>query len=278
MRVHQQPAFVLLNRPYSESSWIVEIFSRDHGRLALIAKGARRVKSKLKAALMPFQPLLLSWTGKGEVPTLTSAEIDTGKINIVEHELTGDALVCGFYCNELIVDLLHRHDPHPRLYDHYFDTMLMLGASGADNPQTMSSPEWLPQQLREFERIVIRETGYEINFKFEADGKTPIVDHKHYCFQRGRGFVSVDASQPKAVSGQVIGSMFVDGGEMSAPAENPADGLNSEQLSQGKLLMRDILNQTLGYKKVVSRELFFPKNRSFKNDSGKSGWRSSSSD
>lgn len=260
MRVHQQSAFVLLNRPYSESSWIVEIFSREYGRLALMAKGARRAKSKLKAVLMPFQPLLLSWTGKGEIPTLTSAEIDLGRINIAEHELCGDALVCGFYCNELMVDLLHRHDPHPRLYDHYLEIMLVLGANSSAALNTFDGrAERLPQQLREFERIVIRETGYEINFKFEADGKTPIVDDNYYCFQRGQGFLPAMPNQPKAVSGKVIRSMFPGNANTPDTAKTGTESISSDQQSQGKLLMRDILNQTLGYKKVVSRELFFPK-------------------
>ena len=97
MRVHQQPAYILLNRPYSETSWIVEAFSREHGRLSLMAKGARRLKSKLKGVLLPFQPVLLSWVGKGEMPTLTSAEIDQSEFDLFTHELKGDAVVCGFY-------------------------------------------------------------------------------------------------------------------------------------------------------------------------------------
>ena len=172
MRIHQQSAFVLINRPYSESSWIVEVFSRDHGRIALMSKGARRVKSKLKGVLLPFQPLLISWSGKGEIPTLTAAEIDLIDFDLIANELTGDSLVCGFYCNELIVNLLHRHDPHVSLFDHYLATVIKLSQC-ANNEQ-------LSLVLRDFERTIIKETGYGISFIRQADGKSTIDQDKHY--------------------------------------------------------------------------------------------------
>ena len=155
MRVHHQPAYVLVNRPYSETSWIVEIFSREYGRLTLMAKGARRIKSKLKGTLIPFQPILVSWTGKGEVPTLTAAEIDQTDYKLIEHELRGDALVCGFYCNELIVNLLHRNDPHGALFDRYHSTIMALSQAVSDDV--------LPLVLRKFEQVVMKETGYQLS-------------------------------------------------------------------------------------------------------------------
>ena len=243
MRIHHQPAYVLINRPYSETSWVVEVFTRDHGRLALMAKGARRIKSKLKGSLMPFQPILLSWTGKGEVPTLTSAEIDQTDYKLADHELRGDALVCGFYCNELIVNLLHRHDPHTALFDRYHSTVMALAQAKSDAV--------LPIVLRKFEQVVMKETGYQINFDFEADGKTSIEEHGFYRYQPSQGFVRVATSQRMTFTGKVIKSLN----------SQDAAQLSSEEVSQGKRLMRDILGQTLGRKPIVSRELFFPKNR-----------------
>ena len=244
MRVHQQPAYVLLNRPYSETSWIVEIFSRDFGRLALIAKGARRIKSQLKGILLPFQPLLLSWTGKGEIPILTSAEIKSGQINLFEHELRGDQLVCGFYCNELLVYLLHRHDPHAALFDSYHQTIL-----GLYDPASNALDASLGYAIRRFEQSMVKEAGYAVSFEFEADGKTALSPHGYYQFQANQGFVPVPASYFKAISGKVI----------LALGDN-ASGLESEQdKSLSKHLMRDILTQTLGYKRIHSRELFFPR-------------------
>ncbi len=243
MRVHQQRAYILVNRPYSESSWIVEVFSREHGRIGLMAKGARRFKSKLKGSLMPFQPVLLSWTGKGEVPILTSAEIDQTDYNLVEHELRGDALVCGFYCNELIVNLLHRHDPHAALFDRYHSTIMALSQA--------KSEDVLPLVLRRFEQVVMKETGYQVNFDYEVDGKTAIINDAYYRYQPSQGFIRVASPQRMTFSGRVIRSLNTDSRE----------GLSNHEVSQGKQLMRDILSQTLGRKQILSRELFYPKNR-----------------
>ena len=251
MRVHQQPAFVLLNRPFSETSWIVEIFSRDHGRLALIAKGARRLKSRLKGVLLPFQPLLLSWSGKGELPTLTSAEIDLSEINLADYSLHGDAMVCAFYCNELLVKLLHRYDPHPKLYRQYQKTILMLG-SGHTGDDIATANSALAACLREFEKVAIKESGYGISFEREADGKTLLKDSSYYRFQSGQGFVASTADHPKAVTGRVIRSLLESGRNLEAP-------VSAEQMTQGKHLMREILDQTTGHRKVVSRDLFYPK-------------------
>lgn len=236
MRVHQQPAYILINRPYSETSWIVEVFSRDYGRLALMAKGARRIKSQLKGVLLPFQPVLLSWSGKGEIPTLTSAEIDQSVFNLIDHELRGDALVCGFYCNELIVNFLHRYDPHKQLFKDYHIAIMALNST--------NSHDNLGDALRDFEQKMMKETGYEISFEYQADGKTPIDPTGYYHFQANQGFVPVYTSQATAISGQLILSM---------------SEKKSANSALGKHLMRDILSQTLGSKKIVSRELFFPK-------------------
>ena len=243
MRVHHQRAYVLVNRPYSETSWIVEAFSRDFGRIGLMAKGARRLKSKLKGSLMPFQPILISWTGKGEVPTLTSAEIDQTDYNLVDHELRGDALVCGFYCNELIANLLHRHDPHAVLFDRYHSTIMALSQA--------ESEDVLPIVLRRFEQVIMKETGYQVNFDYEVDGKTEIDDNAHYRYISGQGFIRVAVAQRMTFSGRVIRSLS---------AINPK-GLSNHEVSLGKQLMRDILTQTLGRKAIVSRELFYPKYR-----------------
>ncbi len=248
---------MLLNRAYSESSWIVEVFSKNHGRLALMAKGARRVKSKHKGVLLPFQPLLLSWTGKGEIPILTGAEIDQREFSLLDHELCGDALVCGFYCNELIVNLLHRHDPHKDLFTCYQHTILALGC--ISNKQAAEaraqSSEVFGQLLRDFEQTLIKEAGYGISFAFEADGKTAISDHQYYRFQQGQGFIASGSDKHRAVSGRLIKSLA------ATAAGNSGEPVSAAELTEAKHLMRSILNQTLGYKKVVSRELFFPRER-----------------
>lgn len=240
MRVHQQPAFVLLNRPFSESSWITELFCRDFGRLAVIAKGARRFKSPFRGVLLPFQPLLVSWSGRGEVPTLTGAEIKLGKINLFECDLHGDALICAFYCNELITYLLHRHDPHPRLFDAYQLVLTELYKDEGLPEQSLSSV------LRRFERRVISDTGYEVDFEYEADRKTLILPDQYYRYVPGDGFYRCEPTYPKALLGNSIVGLRMDS----------ADDRGVEETSQGKQLMRVILAQSLGYRKIVSRGLF----------------------
>ncbi len=208
-----------------------------------MAKGARRLKSKLKGVLQPFQPILVSWTGKGEVPTLTSAEIDQSEFNLLHHDLRGDSLVCGFYCNELLISLLHRYDPHIQLFQKYHETILALNDTVADRA--------LADSMRGFEQAIMRETGYELSFLTEADGKTMISDNQYYVFQAAEGFVRLAGDQANAVQGRVIKSLH--GAELAKT--------EPEIAAQAKLLMREILAKTLGNKKITSRELFFPKQR-----------------
>ncbi len=120
-RQGEQPAFVLHSYPYRETSMIVEVFSRQHGRVALIARGARRPRSALRGLLMGFQPLTLSWFGKHELRTLHKAEWQGG-----QPQLQGKALLCGFYLNELLLNLMVRDDPHEQLFDYYQLTLQRL--------------------------------------------------------------------------------------------------------------------------------------------------------
>lgn len=255
MRVHQQSAFVLFNRPYSESSWIVELLSREYGRLAVIAKGARRIKSRYKGVLLPFQPLLVSWVGKGEMPTLTSAEIQTSEIDLFDYDLHGDALICGFYCNELLLYLLHRHDPHPQLFDAYCTILRDIHNSKNNDHQ-------LALHLRKFEQIVIRETGYAINFKYEVGGKKVIEAQQTYRYEPDEGFYACSINHPRAVSGKVILSLhqepFCRETELNLNKDqfHMLDTLSGADVSQGKHLMRAILGDSLGNRKINSRELF----------------------
>ena len=127
-RQDAQPGFVLHSYPFRETSLIIEAFTRDHGRIGLVARGARRPKSSLRGILLPFQPLLLSWAGKGELHTLMRAEWLGGYV-----PLRGQALICGFYLNELVMKLLARGDAHEQLFSIYENTLAAL-AAGEDQP------------------------------------------------------------------------------------------------------------------------------------------------
>ena len=140
-RIDQQPGFVLHSYPYRETSLIVEVFSRDHGRIGLVAKGARRPMSQLRGVLMAFQPLLIDWSGGGEMKTLVRAEWQGG-----QPLLGGQALLCAYYLNELLMRLLPREDPHPVLFRAYGDALPV-----PDARQAQRVPEQRP--LRRTEKL-----------------------------------------------------------------------------------------------------------------------------
>ena len=151
-RIDQQPGFVLHSYPYRETSLIVEVFSRDHGRIGLVAKGARRPMSQLRGVLMAFQPLLIDWSGGGEMKTLVRAEWQGG-----QPLLGGQALLCAYYLNELLMRLLPREDPHPTLYRAYGDALRALAAG-----------EGQEVILRRFELALLQELGYGLLLETDA--------------------------------------------------------------------------------------------------------------
>ncbi|WP_296560623.1 DNA repair protein RecO, partial [Pigmentiphaga sp.] len=130
--------------PYRETSLILDVFTRSHGRLALVAKGAKRPHSALRPVLIAFQRLSLSWSGAGEIKTLVRAEWSGAP-----QRLQGAAAMSGWYLNELLLRLLGRDDPHESLYDAYVDALARLAA----HPRLSSA-------LREFEWRLLCEIGY----------------------------------------------------------------------------------------------------------------------
>ena len=145
-RVLDEPAFVLHHYDWSESSLILEVFTRHWGRVALVAKGAKRPTSQLRAVLLPLQPIVLNFGGEGEIRTLKSAEWAGGHVMP-----TGDALLSGYYLNELVLRLLARDDPHAALFDTYRQAVQVL-ASGFENT---TAP-----LLRAFELLLLRDMGF----------------------------------------------------------------------------------------------------------------------
>lgn len=144
-RIADEPAFVLHRYDWSESSLILEVFTRHHGRIALVAKGAKRPTSSYRPVLLPLQMLHISYGGDAEVRTLKTAEWAGGHVMP-----TGEALLSGYYLNELLLKLLARDDPHPALFDVYAQTVRVL-ASEHD--------EVLQAALRTFELLLLREIG-----------------------------------------------------------------------------------------------------------------------
>jgi DNA repair protein RecO (recombination protein O) len=224
-----QHAFVLHSRPYRESSLIVEAFSRDHGRVALMARGARRPKSALRGTLLSFQPLHLSWAGRGELRTLTRAEWRG-----VYAPLKGEALICAFYLNELVLKLLPRDDPHEKLFTAYEETLARLG-EGAERPPA----------LRRFEVCLLRELGYAVILDRDVERGAPVAREESYVYVVERGPVPAGGAPRSGVelSGQTLLDM--------------QSGIfaSAETRQQSRLLMRTLINHCLGDQVLHSRQL-----------------------
>ncbi|HZH57233.1 DNA repair protein RecO [Yanghanlia caeni] len=144
-RVNHVGAYMLHGSAWRETSLIVQIFTREHGNVALVAKGAKRPYSALRAVLVAFQPLVVSWSGAGEVKTLTRAELAGIR------RLDGRALMSAWYMNELLLRMLPREDPHPVLYDAYDAALQALQEGGR-----------AAAALRRFEWVLLEETGYGV--------------------------------------------------------------------------------------------------------------------
>ena len=225
-----QPAFVLHSYPYRETSLVLEVFTENHGRVALVARGARRPRSALRGVLLAFQPLLLSWAGKSELRTLHKAEWRGGL-----PQLKGVSLLCGFYLNELIVKLLARDDPHENLYQAYFHTLSALG-NGGDQAAT----------LRRFEKHLLKELGYALTLDHDVANGEPIRPDRNYQYLIERGPVHSTGSTAEnrlELTGVTLLDMLRD------------DYSNPVTMQQSKALMRVLINHYIGNQTLNTRQL-----------------------
>ncbi len=235
-RVNNEQGFVLHTYPFKETSVVAEVFTRHHGRVALMARGARRPASALRGLVQPFTPLLFSWFGKSELKTLHAAEW-VGGVGSPQ----GRALMCGFYLNELMLRLLPRGDAHEILYDRYIATLELL-AGGPATTDADRGPDF-ERILRRFETQLLSEIGYGATFDIEADSGAPVEAEKRYVYQPERGALR-DAGQPGCpVSGQTLLDLAAN------RFERPAT------MSEAKALMRTLINHTLGAKPLYTRQL-----------------------
>lgn len=229
-RVDGAAAFLLHAHPFSESSLVLDAFSRDHGRLALLARGARRPRSALRGVLIGFQPLELGWFGGGEVKTLAKAEWLGG-----QPMLSGKRLLLGYYLNELLLRLLPREDAHPTLFDAY--AAALAGLAGA---QTEAGT------LRQFELTLLRELGYGLQLERAADSGVALQSDVWYRYEIERGPVEVRAGEnlDGAVRGRTLLAMAAD------------DYTDERTAVESKLLMRQLMNHYLSGQNLQSRRVF----------------------
>ena len=226
-RRQDELAFVLHSHPFRETSLLLDVYSREHGRLAIVARGARRPRSALRGVLMSFQPLRLSWFGKGEVRTLHSADWQGG-----QPYLQGTALMCGFYLNELLINLLARDDAHQQLFDYYQATLYRL-AHETDHAAT----------LRCFEKHMLQELGYALELEREAVSARPVQQELGYRYIVEQGVLPDDGDTGMKISGSTLLAMAAD------------DYRDPVAAQQSKQLMRMLLGHHLGGKTLHTREL-----------------------
>ena len=194
-RAEHQAAYVLHTYPYKETSLIVEAFARNFGRVALLARGARRPRSAMRGVLLSFHPLRLSWSASSELGNLISAEW-SGALQ----PLGGRALMCGFYLNELLLRLLPRDDAHEALFEVYGESLRQLSAGDAQ-----------ASVLRSFEKRLLSELGYAPLLEREAASGAPIEPGRRYVYEPDRGPMPTSrANGDLVVSGQTLLDLAAD--------------------------------------------------------------------
>lgn len=227
-----QPAYVLHGRPYRETSLLLEVFSAEHGRVALVARGVRGGKSTRAALLQPFRPLLLSWQGRGSLATVSEVEASGRAL-----ALPGAALISGFYLNELLMRLLSPHDPQITLFGHYDATLRAMA-------QTVTA-EALENQLRQFELQLLDAMGYGLHLDYDRQSDASLAPDRWYCYEPELGF--------RPATGEGDESLRLRGATLMALAAG--DVLAGSALREAKCLMRQVLSHYLGPKPLQSREL-----------------------
>ena len=169
--VQLERGYLLHQRPYRNTSQIIDCLTLDHGLTVLVAQGSKRSKVAQSAVLQPFLPLRLSWVRRGELGRLTHVEIEQR-----EGELSGEQLLGGFYMNELLLRLLAKGDGNVEVFSCYSEalTKLMIRANTS-------------AVLRVFELHLLEALGYGLNLKHDADTGNPIRSERRYVFEPERG-------------------------------------------------------------------------------------------
>lgn len=222
--------------PYKETSLIVEAFTRRHGRVALLARGARRPRSAMRGMLLSFQPLQLAWSGAGELATLIRAEWG-GALHPPAGKMGGRGLMCGFYVNELVLRLLPREDPHEGLFDHYAATIGLLCGG-----------EPLAGVLRGFEKRLLAELGYAPMLEREALTGTPIDPGGRYRYEPDRGPVPALNGAGPTVSGRTLLDVAAD------------DYTRPETRDEARQLLRALIGERLHGQVLHTRSILMELN------------------
>ncbi len=227
LRIQSEPAYVLHSRGFRDTSLIVEAFTREHGRVAVVARGARSARSRWRNVLQPFRPLLLGWSQKGEMGTLTAADQIASP-----PKLEAESIFCGLYLNELLMRLLQRGDPHCEVFEQYQQVLLEL-ASGLP-PQPL---------LRVFEKHLLKAIGYAMLLDCDFKSGDQVEPGHWYAYHPERGPVRCGGQASGRVSGEALLALA-------------AEQIKKEYLPELRMLMRSVIGYHLGDKPLASQLLF----------------------
>ena len=226
-RILLEPAYVLHSRSFRETSLIVEAFTREHGRVAVVARGAKSARSRWRNILQPFRPLLISWNQKSDLGTLTAADQVASP-----PALQGQSLYCGLYLNELLMRLLHRGDPHAEVFERYRHVLSELASEAPPQPL-----------LRVFEKHLLEAIGYAMLLDREYQSGEDILPQYWYDYKPDRGPIMSPGPGKGRVSGAALLALH-------------AEDLPTESLPELRMLMRSVIGYHLGDKPLASLSLF----------------------
>lgn len=239
-RISDEPAFVLHRYDWSESSLILEVFTRHYGRVALVAKGAKKPSSSFRPILLPLQPLRVAFGGDAEIRTLKGAEWVGGQVMP-----TGDGLLSGYYLNELVLRLLARDDPHAGLFDAYASAVRVLASEHG---------EALQPALRAFELVLLREIGLLPVLDLQTLTLAPLAAEERYSLLPEGGLVQAAAGDGRAsLSGarwQALQRALDDSAPFSATLRECAN-----VVSELRPQLRTLLNYHCGVSTLRTRQL-----------------------
>jgi len=230
LKVDLTPGYILHHRAYRETSLLLDVFSQDHGRVSLIAKGVRNKKRSQQGQFQLYQPLLLSWlVGYGELHTVNASEVMGPRYLLKEN-----STLCGLYLNELLVRLLPLNEAEPDIFNAY---QLALAGLQAEQDNEIV--------LRLFEKRLLTQLGYGLILEYEAISGDKITEHQQYYYQPDLGLLPWQQGLSHAtISGRSLQHLF-----------NEA-GFDQQSLQEIKQLMRSVINHYLGGKPLQSRQLF----------------------
>lgn len=231
-RVELTPVFVLHHRPWRDTSRMLDVLSREHGRLTLFARGVRGPRSRSASLLQPFTPLLASWTGSGDAAQLTQVEPvpPDAADGPGAAGLPAGALLSGWYLNELLLKLTLRVDPQPAVFDRYAAALAKLRADPAPAPA-----------LRAFERDLLGLLGYGLELRRDARSGAPLRTDAYYHFHLDLGFVETPAGTDSAYAGRSLLALADD------------DLQEASVLEDARRLMRAALDHALEGRELRTR-------------------------